>query len=64
MSVTKFTIMDYETIANEIADESVIEYTKEVPLSPEEAFRLNQILFRKTLEVLSATQGTQVSISM
>jgi hypothetical protein len=46
--------MNVELLANNIADESVIEYTKYDVLTPEEASALNQIIYRKAIETLSS----------
>lgn len=41
-----------EILAEEIADNVVIAYTKAIVLSPEEAFRLNNIIFEIARHVL------------
>lgn len=48
--------MNTETLADQIANNSVIEFTKSVPLKPEEAYILNQIIFKVAGEVLSASE--------
>jgi len=45
--------MNIEQTANDIADSAVIEFTKDIVMSPEEAFRLNQVVFRVASEILS-----------
>lgn len=39
------TIKNLEKIADSIAEEAIIAYTQTTVLSPEEAFRLNNIIF-------------------
>ena len=46
--------LELEEIADNIADEVVIEYTKDTILTPDEAFQLNQLIFRKALSILVA----------
>lgn len=41
-----------ESIAEEVADQSVIAFTQVTSLTPEEAFRLNNIIFASLIEVL------------
>lgn len=46
--------LDLEEIADNIADEVVIAYTKDIILTPEEAYQLNQLVFHKALGALTA----------
>lgn len=41
-----------ESIAEEVADQSVIAFTQVILLTPEEAFRLNHIIFVSVVEIL------------
>lgn len=41
-----------ESIAEEVADQSVIAFTQVTLLTPEEAFRLNHIIFVSVVEIL------------